>query len=205
MPALLKAYGQGRSTMVSYARISALAAAVAALIAGAVALWLSAAAPTRAATADQVQGTAVTVADKTITWGTTPLCTQTMGTADFGLVLPGASAQSSSFNGCVTSSASGWGVTASATELTGPVGSAPIPNGNLKIRTTGASGSAGPAAGAMLPCGTATATCSLDTTRTLVSGAGAGTGGFAYAYSLGVPAAAAGGAYTGTVTFTASN
>jgi hypothetical protein len=47
--------------------------------------------------------------------------------------------------------------------------------------------------------------CSLGTALTLFSGAAAGTGGFAYDYELAVRAGTPGGAYSGTVTFTASN
>jgi hypothetical protein len=189
--------------MASLTRLSLLVAG-AVLLAGALALWLSAAAPSGAASAPQVQGTAVTVAEKTITWGSVASCNQEMGTADFGSALPGEVRASSSFTGCVTSSAPGWVVTASATDLNGDdANAAPIPNANLKIRTTATSGSAPPAIG--LPCTSAVVTCTLDSTRTLLSGGSAGTGGFTYDYSLAVPTSATAANYSGTVTFTASN
>ena len=187
--------------MVSLTR---LVAAVAVLIGAALALWLSAAMPSGAASAPQPQGTAVSVAQKTISWGTAASCIQDMGTADFGSVLPGAVAQSSAFSGCVTSSASGWTVTASATDLTpDDAAAAPIPSAALGIRTTATSGSAPPLVG--LPCSGAAVTCTLDSTRTLLTGGTAGTGGFMYDYSLAVPTAASAANYAGTVTFTAAN
>jgi hypothetical protein len=190
-------------TVQGYGRAVTVAGAAAVLLAGALALWLSAAAPSGAASANQQQGTAVTVAQKTISWGSTESCTQSMGTADFGSVLPGATAQSAAFNGCVTSSSFGWGVSVSATDLAGPTGTVVIPKGNLSIVTHGTSGVA---AGVATPCQPdAGGGCRLATPTTLFSGGGVGTGGFAYDYWLDVPAAAAGGAYSGTVTFTASN
>jgi hypothetical protein len=190
-----------------YGRAVAIVGAAAALLAGALALWLSAAAPSGAASAGQQQGTAVTVAEKTISWGSTANCVQSMGTADFGSVLPGAVAQSAAFNGCVTSNSAGWGVSVSATDFVGPeVGGLPvtIPKENLVIRTLGASGSA---TGGMLACapdGFPPEGCSLATAATLLGGGVVGTGGISYDYELAVPASAAG-AYSGTVTFTASN
>jgi hypothetical protein len=192
----------------SYGRAVAIAGAATALLAGALALWLSAAAPSGAVSADQQQGTAVTVAQKTISWGSAASCVQNMGTADFGSLLPGATGQSAAFNGCVTSNSAGWGVSVSATDLVGPeVGgvATAIPKGNLRIRTHTASGGATGAALACAVDGIPPEGCSLGTALTLFSGTAAGTGGFAYDYELAVPASAAGGAYSGTVTFTASN
>ena len=190
--------------MVSFTRVATLVAAIAVLIGAALALWLSAAAPSGAASAPQVQGTVVSVAQKTITWGSAESCLQSMGTADFGSVLPGAVAPSSAFTGCVTSSAPGWSVTASATDLSGDdANAAPIPSGNLRIRTTATSGSAPPLVG--LPCSGAVPTCALGSPTTLLTGGGAGTGGFTYDYALTVPTAASAANYTGSVTFTAAN
>jgi hypothetical protein len=176
--------------------------AAAALFAGAVALWLSAAAPSGAASAVQQQGTAVTVSQNAISWGSAHGCVQNMGTADFGSVLPGAAAQSASFVGCVTSNEGAfWGVSASATDLVGPAGTVPIPKANLRIGTIGVV--PGPV-GAM-PCPESALGCSLAAPVTLFTGASVGTTVFGYRYALAVPASAAGGAYSGTVTFTASS
>src|SRR5687768_13505228 len=139
-------------TIRSYARVVALVTAAAALIAGALALWLSAAPPSGAATADQPQGTTVTVTDNTISWGSAEGCVQSMGTADFGSALPGAFPQSTLFTGCVTSNASPWGVSASGTDLTLGGGGFSIPGGNLSVRTPIAP--TGSATGASAPCNT---------------------------------------------------
>ena len=190
--------------MVRFTRPATLVAAIAVMIGGALSLWLSAAAPSGAASAPQDQGTLVSVAQKTITWGSAESCLQSMGTADFGSVLPGAVAPSSAFTGCVTSSAPGWSVTASATDLAGDDPNAqPIPSTNLRIRTTATSGTAPGAVG--LPCSGAVPTCALGSPTTLVTGGGAGTGGFTYDYALTVPTAATAANYAGTVTFTAAN
>ena len=192
----------------------AIAGAAMALLAGALALWLSAAAPSGAASAQQHQGTAVTVADRTISWGSAADCVQSMGTADFGSALPGATAQSAAFKGCVTSNSDGWSVSASATDLGADLdgdgtigengGEGIISKENLFIRTNGTSGSAAgfptPCQPELIPEG-----CSLASDATLLSGASAGTGGVNYDYELAVPATAAAGVYGGTVTYTASN
>jgi hypothetical protein len=190
-------------TVRSYARVVALAGATAVLIAGALALWLGAAPPSDAASADQVQGTTVTVVDETISWGSAGDCVQSMSPADFGSVLPGAVPQSSTFNGCVTSNASGWGVSVSATDLSLAAGGFAIPKGNLAIGVN--EPRTGTANGASSPCAAATSGCLLDTAKTLFTDAAAGTGGFGYFYALTVPLTATAGAYNGTVTFTASN
>jgi hypothetical protein len=52
-----------------YGRAVAIASGATALLAGALALWLSAAAPSGAASAGQQQGTAVTMSQNTISWG----------------------------------------------------------------------------------------------------------------------------------------
>jgi hypothetical protein len=183
------------------ARLAALAGAAAALIAGALALWLSAAPPSGAASADQPQGATVTVADKTISWGSAADCVQDMGTADFGSALAGSlGLQSSPFNGCVTSNASGWGVSASATGLARDDGAYTIPPGLLQLSTSSFTGSASGATG-----GCEFSSCPLNSVVTVLSGAAAGTGGFGYRYALSVPDNAPAGVYNGTVTFTASN
>jgi hypothetical protein len=188
-------------TIRSNTRVLALAGAAAALVAAALALWLSAAGPSHAGSADQVQGTAVTVADRTVTWGSADDCVQNMDTADFGSMLAGSSAQLFGFKGCVTSNASGWGVSASATDLTRPGEFQSIPAGNLALRTSELSGSA---AGTAAQCATFN-DCSLGASQTLLSGGSAGSGGFIYDYYLLVPSNTPAGNYTGTVTFTAAN
>jgi hypothetical protein len=187
-------------TVRSYARVVALAGATAALIAGALALWLSAAAPSDAASADQVQDTAVTVVDRTISWGTAEDCVQDVGTADFGSVLPNVNLLSSVFNGCVTSNTSGWSVTASGTDLVPADASYSIPP--PFVRTFAFTGSA---TGASAPCDSTGGACNLADAQTILSGGAAGTGGIPYQYSLLVPDNAPAGVYNGTVTFTASN
>jgi hypothetical protein len=191
-------------TIGSYARVAALAGAAAALIAGALALWLSAAASSGAASADQVQGTTVEVVDKTISWGSAGDCVQSMGAADFGSVLAGGFGGSTPFNGCVTSNTTPWSVSAIATDLALSGGGSSIPSGNLALRTPAGLPPTGSAAGAGVHCDSFVA-CPLDTPRTVLSGGSAGTGGFGYDYLLSVPVNAPAGVYNGTVTFTASN
>jgi hypothetical protein len=188
-------------TIRRYEQVVALAGTAAALIVGALALWLSAAPSSGAASADQPQDTTVTVVDKTISWGTNGDCVQAMGTADFGSVLAGSfGLQSSVFNGCVTSNASGWGVSASSTTLDREGGGYSIPASLLQLTTLPYTGSA---SGATAGCvGSA---CPLDSVVTVLSGGAVGTGGFGYRYNLSVPDNAPAGIYNGTVTFTASN
>ena len=187
--------------MIISRRMAVLPLGAAALLAAAAVLWLSAAAPSGAASADQVQGTAVTVPGNTIGWGSAGNCVQSMGTADFGSVLPGATAQSAAFNGCVTSSSAGWSMTARATDLTGP-GAAVVPKGNLRIKTAAVAGAlATSCLGSALP----TSGCNLDVERTLVSGGPVGTSSLGYDYALTVGSTTPAAAYSGTVTFTASN
>jgi hypothetical protein len=179
------------------------------LLAGAVVLWLMTGAAGHAATATQTQALQATVTGKTIAWGSGTGCTQDMGTADFGSVIPGATAQSSTFTGCVTSNASGWSVTAAGTNAmtnpTAPSGTAGsfIPNSAVVLNVTSAAGMASPCGPGVPP------PCSLDVSggRTLLGGAtSTSTTGFSYRYDLNVPANQPAGTYTGgQVTFTASN
>lgn len=184
-------------TIRNNARVAALLAATTALIAGALALWLSAAPPSGAASAEQVQGTTVSVIDRTISWGSAGDCVQSMDTADFGSVLPGTNLSSVGHRGCVTSSSSGWAVTAEAADLTD--GANTIAKDSLAVFTSILTGSA-PSGSA--PC---EALCPLGTPQTVLSGAEAGVGGFEYGLHLAVPGTTPAGAYTGAVTFTASN
>jgi hypothetical protein len=181
------------------------------LLAGAIVLWLMTGASGHAATATQTQALQATVAGKTIAWGSdaAATCSQDMGTADFGNVVPGASAQSSPFRGCVTSNASGWSVTATGTApMSDPTcigcASAEIPNSALVIGVTSTGGNGG---SSQCTGTTGTVPCSLDVSRTLLSGAtSTNTSGPSYHYVLNVPANQPSGTYTGgQVTFTASN
>jgi hypothetical protein len=175
------------------------------LLAGALVLWLMTGASGHAATATQTQALQATVAGKTIAWGSGTGCTQSMGTADFGSVVPGASTASAGFTGCVTSNASGWSVTAAGTsEMFDPTSTNTIPNSALFIandpsvpNTTGGTSN----------CTGSTTSCSLDVSRTVLSGAtSTSNSGFSYYYALAVPANQPAGTYTGgQVTFTASN
>jgi hypothetical protein len=171
------------------------------LLAGALALWLMTGAAGHAATATQTQALQATVAGKTIAWGSGPIgtCAQSMGTADFGSVIPGASAQSSTFTGCVTSNASGWSVTAGGTAAMTSAGTL-IPNSAVAIEVTSTGGTGGASSCAL-------GLCTLDLANTVLSGAtSTSTSGFSYHYALNVPANQPTGTYTGgQVTFTASN
>jgi hypothetical protein len=195
-------------TIRSYARCAGLAAAAAALIAGALALWLSGAPPRGAATADQSQGTTVTVTANTISWGDAAGCVQNMAVADFGALAAGTGRGAVGFRGCVTSNAGGWAVSASATDLTSANAADMIARDNLNVFTgdgSGGSGLSGSAVGGSVPCDGGTGGCGLAGPQTVLSGGSAGTGGFEYGYSLLVPGSTPGGTYTGQVTFTASN
>jgi hypothetical protein len=176
------------------------------LLAGALGLWLMTGPSGHAATATQNQALQATVTGKTIAWGSGGSCTQSMGTADFGSVVPGTSKQSSTFTGCVTSNASGWSVTAGGTapmtDPSAPVGTAgsTIPNSAVAINVADVGGTGG----------TSNCTvnlCSLALENIVLSGAtSTATSGFSYAYALNVPANQPTGTYTGgQVTFTASN
>jgi hypothetical protein len=172
-----------------------------AFAAAALFLWLSAGRSAHAASADQVQGTTVSV-DKTISWGTAGSCTQAMATADFGTAAPGATKTVTGFKGCVTSNSAPWTVTALATSLAGP-GSASIPLANEKLAVT-ASSNASHSTG---DCDSTNAGsgCTLAAQRSVVTAGGLGTGSFDYGYSLSVPNGQQAGTYSNTVTFTAAN
>ena len=176
------------------------------LLGGALVLWLMTGPSGHAATATQTQALQATVAGKTIAWGSGGSCTQSMGTADFGSVIPGAGAQSSTFTGCVTSNASDWSVTAGGTAaMTDPFATtgtvSTIPNSAVMINVTSTGGTGGSS-----QC-TVGSFCPLDVAWTVLSGATAtNTSGFSYHYALNVPANQPAGTYTGgQVTFTASN
>jgi hypothetical protein len=185
-----------KSTTSAAARLLALPL----LLAGALGLWLMTGPSGHAATATQTQALQATVGGKTIAWGSGTGCTQSMGTADFGSVVPGATAQSSTFTGCVTSNASPWSVTAAGTAAMTSAG-AVIPNSAVSINATSAGGTGG-----TTPCVTGTL-CSLDVAHVVLSGAtSTSNSGFSYSYALNVPANQPAGTYTGgQVTFTASN
>jgi hypothetical protein len=179
------------------------------LFAGAVVLWLMTGASGHAATATQTQALQATVTGKTIAWGSDPTgggCIQDMGTADFGSVIPGATTQSSTFTGCVTSNASNWSVTAAGTAAmvggVDPSTGTPstIPNSAVAINVTSTAGTGGSS-----QC--TASLCSLDLANSVLSGAtSTGTSGFSYNYALNVPTGQPTGTYTGgQVTFTASN
>jgi hypothetical protein len=173
------------------------------LLAGAIVLWLMTGPSGHAATATQSQALQATVTGKTIAWGSGGSCTQDMGTADFGSVVPGASAQSSTFTGCVTSNASGWSVTAAGTAAMNAGGpTSLIPNSAVVINAALSAG--GTVEGGTTPC--AAALCPLDVPRTVLTYGATSTTGFSYHYDLNVPASQSAGTYTGgQVTFTASN
>ena len=173
------------------------------LAAGAGALWLSAVSAGGAATATTTQGTTAQ-ATKTISWETAAAGCTTDDAAAFGEVAPGASADSSTFTGCVRSNAV-WSVAAEGTTAMSN-GAETIPNSSLKIRLT----SAAPGANNATVCDTFDDDCTLGTSRTLFTGANASassnTRNFSYQYRLTMPADQAAGSYTGgQVTFTASN
>jgi hypothetical protein len=175
------------------------------LLAGAIVLWLMAGASGHAATATQAQALQATVAG-TIAWGSGGSCTQDMGTADFGSVFPGASAQSSTFTGCVTSNTSGWSVTAAYdVEMTAPGFPVPnyIPRSALVIEATSTGETGG-----TTPCAVGSTPCTLERgDKTLLSGAtSTATSGPSYRYVLNVPANQPQGTYTGgQVSLIASN
>jgi hypothetical protein len=176
------------------------------LLAGAIVLWLMTGPSGHAATATQSQALQATVTGKTIAWGSGGSCTQDMGTADFGSVVPGASAQSSTFTGCVTSNASGWSVTAAVdVEMTAPGFPVPnyIPRSALVIEATSTGETGG-----TTPCTVGSTTCTLERgDKSLLSGAtSTATSGPSYRYVLNVPANQRWGTYTGgQVTLIASN
>ena len=169
-------------------------------LAGALLLWLSASGAGHAATADQTQSMTATVVP-TISWGSAGSCTQSMATADFGTVTPGALKTTAAiFTGCVSSS-SPYGVSVvGTTPMTS--GSNTIPFANVDIYQQFTSWS--PATGSQC---TTVGACSLNTSRTLFTGAPAAAGrAFSYNFGTTPPATQAAGTYTGgVVTFTASN
>lgn len=178
-------------------------AVVAVLAAAAVALWLSAVSAGGAATATTTQGTTAQ-ATKTISWETAAAgCTSDDAVA-FGEMAPGASADSSTFTGCIRSNAA-WSVAAEGTAAM-TNGTETIPNSNLRIRVTSTPAGAGNGT----VCDTFDDSCTLEQSRTLFTGANASPGNstrsFSYAYRLSMPEGQPAGSYTGgQVTFTASN
>lgn len=183
------------------ARLPMLRTALAgAFIVTAFALWLSASQTSQAATDEQTQGVSATVAS-TISWGSAGECTQSMGAFDFGTLSAGASSESSTFTGCVTSNAT-WNVDASMT--TAPNNSAE--EVNLAASNFAATVTTSPV-GSTTSCGEgAEAACTLDQSRSLISSAPFDTNSFSYKYALDVPGTARGGSYDGgIVTFVASN
>jgi hypothetical protein len=194
---------------------------VGALVSGALALWLSAGTPSHAATANQIQGTTVSVQGKAISWEDNGACGvhRTSGypsptaTADFGQSPPGGGVREAGwFLGCVLSNAP-WHVEALAADLVSGDGANYIPAANVSLTALAIGDSVAgdrdpfpaPIAGA---CDTsAGAFCSLGGTQPIVVGAqpSPDASGFFYRYRLDVPGSAPSGTYTGSVTFTASN
>jgi hypothetical protein len=199
---------------------AALAGAVAALIAGALVLWLSTGPSGHAATAQQLQGTTVTVQGKAISWDDNATCATHRGsfvapsqTAGFGTAPPaGGALESLPFLACVLSN-SPWNVDAVATPLTNEDASASIPANHLRLSARGLMpGFFDPADPSPAPvsaeCDRAiTSGCDLGTTRRIVAAAEPSphSSGFLYVYQLDVPGDTPGGVYNGLVTFTASN
>jgi hypothetical protein len=191
------------------------------LISGALALWLSAAAPGHAETANQVQGTVVSVQGKAISWEDNAACgaqrsagfPPPSATADFGQSPPGGGLRVSAwFLGCVLSNAP-WSVDAVATNLVTADASASIPAANLSLAARGIDESF-PEPRDPVPAPIAQACddfsggdCSLGSTQPVVVGARSSpdASGFLYFYRLHVPGSAPTGTYSGSVTFTASN
>jgi hypothetical protein len=187
--------------MLMEARMPTLRTAIAgAFIVTALGLWLSASQSSQAATDEQTQGVSATVAS-TISWGSAGECTQDMGAFDFGTLSAGASSDSTTFTGCVTSNAA-WNVDSSMT--TAPNNSAEevdLAASNFSATVTGSP------VGSTTSCDEeAVEACSLDQSRNLVSSAPSDTNSFSYNYTLDVPVSASGGTYDGgVVTFVASN
>ena len=176
-----------------------------ALAAGAAALWLSAVSAGGAATATTSQGTTAQVT-KTISWDNGATGCTIDDAAAFGDVAPGASADSTTFTGCVRSNAT-WSVSAEGTQAMSDGAGNTIPNSNLRVRVT----TAAPGANNATACDTFEDNCTLGQARTLFTGANASNTGnptrnFSYQYRLSMPEDQAAGSYSGgQVTFTATN
>jgi hypothetical protein len=208
-------------TVRSFASTAALVGAVAALIAGAIVLWLSTGPPGHAASADQLQGTTVTVQGKAISWNDNAACAEhrpswfaPSETASFGSSPPGGgSLHSGGFLACVMSNAM-WNVDAVASALTTPDGSASIGADRMWLYAEGLTETRFPGSGDPSPAPISTECdinisvgCNLGTTQPVVVGAqpSPASSGFLYSYRLEVPGSAPSGTYNGLVTFTASN
>ncbi len=207
-------------TVRSHASTAALVGAVVMLIAGALALWLSTGPAGHAASADQIQGTTVTVQGKAISWDDNAACANYRGgwlapsqTAAFGTSPPaGGILESAPFLACVLSNAT-WNVDAEATPLTTGDASASIPANHLRLYAGGIqepnfSPEVDPSpAPITAECQVLSSGCNLGATQRIVAGAQPSpqTSGFYYSYQLDVPGSAPSGTYNGLVTFTASN
>jgi hypothetical protein len=193
-----------------------------ALVAGALALWLSAGQPSHAASADQVQGTVVSVHGKAISWEDNGACGAHRAngwpspavTANFGASPPGGgSLLTGIFLGCVKSNAT-WSVEAVAANLVSEDGATHIPGTNVFLRAwpldeRSVAENVDPFPAPISPACDyyGGGYCSLGGTQTVVAGAQPSpyASGFFYDYRLDVPGSAASGTYAGSVTFTASN